>query len=302
MVTRTGLQQLLVSCVQMRSFQYVPSEVRVTFNQIHAHERVHGETTEADEEKSDQQRDEWPRCGVLTSIAEQDRSGNTSQQWEYETDQVCLRLSLSSVPLGVLVADLVGQVSTEEPDERSSGDHRQDDQAQLGELELETENNGRGVLCRGREGTNEDGVEGDDPEDVGEEGGLDGLDDGAPAQVPLEGDREKAEVVLVGAVTVPGVVQTGPNLTRAEGVDCTSSCISVLDPLDNNGGWIISRTEFVLRALPSCLGDEEDHRNPHNDTGARGDVVEPPPAEVNDNKRAGQADADNEQTLTSADE
>lgn len=212
---------------QLGSIQYVPSEVRVAFNQIHAHERVHGETTEADEEESDQQRDEWPRRGVLTSKAEQDRPGNTGQQWEYETDQMCLRLSLSSVALGVLVADLVGQVPTEEPDERGSGDHRQDDQPQLGELELETQNNGRGILCRGREGTDEDGVEGDDPEDVGEEGGLDGLDDGAPAQVPLEWDREEAEVVLVGAITVPGVVQAGPNLAGAEGVDCTSSCIYV---------------------------------------------------------------------------
>lgn len=60
MVTRTGLQQLLVSCFQIRSIQYVPGEVRVTFNQIHAHERVHGETTEADQEESNQQRDERP--------------------------------------------------------------------------------------------------------------------------------------------------------------------------------------------------------------------------------------------------
>lgn len=144
---------------------------------------------------------------------------------------MCLGLSLSSVALGVLVADLVGQVPTEEPDERRSSNHRQDDQPQLGELELETQNDGRGVLCRGREGTDEDGVEGDDPEDVGEEGGLDGLNDGAPAQVPLEWDREEAEVVLVGAVSVPGVVQAGTNLAGAERVDCTSSYISMLDPL-----------------------------------------------------------------------
>lgn len=227
---------MLVFCVQTRSIQYVPSEVRVTFNQIHAHERVHGETTEADEEKSDQQRDEWPRCGVLTSKAEQNWPGNTGEQGKYKTDQVCLGLSLSSVALGVLVADLVGQVPTEEPDEGGSSDHRQDDQPQLGELEFETQDDGRGVLCRGREGTDEDRVEGDDPEDVREEGGLNGLDDGAPAQVPLEWDREEAEVVLVGAVTVPGVVQTGPNLAGAERVDCTSSCISVLDQLDNKYG------------------------------------------------------------------
>lgn len=30
----------------------IPSEVWITFNQIHAHERVHGETTEANEEES----------------------------------------------------------------------------------------------------------------------------------------------------------------------------------------------------------------------------------------------------------
>lgn len=51
--------------------------------------------------------------------------------------------------------------------------------------------------------------------------------------MPLEWDRKEAEVVLVGAVSVPGVVQAGPNLAGAEGVDCTSSCISVLDPLDS---------------------------------------------------------------------
>lgn len=74
-----------------------------------------------------------------------------------------LRLSLSSILLGVLVADLVGQITTEEPYERCGCDHRQDDQAELGEFELEAENNGSSVLRRGRERADEDGVEGDDP-------------------------------------------------------------------------------------------------------------------------------------------
>lgn len=210
---------------------YLPSKVRVTFNQIHAHKRVHGQTTEANEEESNQKRDEWPRRGVLASKSKQDRPGNTSQQGEYQTDQVRLGLSPPPVFLGILVADLVGQVAAKEPDEGRGGDDGQDDEPQLGELELEAEDDGGGVLRRGREGADEDGVEGDDPEHVGEEGGLDGLDDGAPAQVPLEGDGEEAEVVLVGAVPVPGVVETGANLTGAEGEDGPSSCIFVLDQL-----------------------------------------------------------------------
>lgn len=144
-----------------------------------------------------------------------------------------LRLSLSSILLGVLVADLVGQITTEEPYERCGCDHRQDDQAELGEFELEAENNGSSVLRRGRERADEDGVEGDDPEDVGEEGGLDGLDDGAPAEVPLERNGEESEVVLVGAIAVAGVVETGPNLTGAQGEDRPSSCSSMLDAFRN---------------------------------------------------------------------
>lgn len=147
-----------------------------------------------------------------------------------------LRLSLSSVLLGVLVADLVGQITTEEPHERCGGDHRQDDQAELSEFELEAENDGSSVLRRGRERADEDGVQGDDPEDVGEEGGLDSLDDGAPAEVPLERNGEEPEVILVGTVPVAGVVETGPYLAGAQGEDRPSSCISMLDAFRNKNG------------------------------------------------------------------
>lgn len=135
-----------------------------------------------------------------------------------------LGLPPAAVALGVLVADLVGQVAAKEPDEGRGGDDGQDDEPELGELELEAEDDGGGVLGGGREGADEDGVEGDDPEHVGEEGGLDGLDDGAPAQVPLEGNREEAEVVLVGAVAVAGVVEAGAGLARAQGEDGPSGC------------------------------------------------------------------------------
>lgn len=156
-----------------------------------------------------------------------------------------MRLGLPPPPvaLGVLVADLVGQVAAKEPDEGRGGDDGQDDEPQLGELELEAEDDGGGVLGRGREGADEDGVEGDDPEHVGEEGGLDGLDDGAPAQVPLEGDREEAEVVLVGAVPVPGVVEAGARLAGAQGEDGPSGCIFVLDQF-----WgIVGTGDFAYR-------------------------------------------------------
>lgn len=142
-----------------------------------------------------------------------------------------MRLGLPppAVALGVLVADLVGQIAAKEPDEGRGGHHRQDDEPQLCELELEAEDDGGGVLGRGGEGADEDGVEGDDPEHVGEESGLNGLDDGAPAQVPLEGHREEAKVVLVGAVAVPGVVEAGAHLAGAEGVYRASSFVLVLD-------------------------------------------------------------------------
>lgn len=183
-----------------------------------------------------------------------------------------LGFSLSAVPLGVLIADLVCQVTTEEPYEWCGRNNRQDDEAQLGEFELETENDGGSVLCRGRERADEDGVEGDDPEDVGEEGGLDCLDDGAPAEIPLERNGEEAEVILVGAVSVPGVVETGAGLAGSEWKDRSSSCVSVLDLLQEqrqNG----SHTKFVLRTLPSSLRNKEDHSDPHNDTSSSGDIV-----------------------------
>lgn len=228
----------------------LPSLLGITLNHIDAHKCVHGQTTETDQEETEEYKEQRPLIRVVTSVTEQERSRNTSHKREDQADQVCLGLTLATVASSMPVGDLVSEVATKEPDKRRSHDNGQDDEAELVELELQAENDTRGVLLRGREGTDEDGVEGDDPEHVGEEGCLDRLGDGPAAVLPVSRDAEEAEVVLVGAVAVLGVLETRAGLTGAKGVNFLASCLCV--SLRNI--YVIAVNEQI-QYVPSSAGE-----------------------------------------------
>ena len=68
----------------------------------------------------------------------------------------------------------------------------------------------------------EEGVDGDDPENVGEDGGLEGFPDGAEGGAGLEAEGEDAEFGAVGARTVGDGVDAGACLAGCEKVDFLS--------------------------------------------------------------------------------
>lgn len=202
----------------------VPSVVGITLNEIHAHEGIHRQATETNQEKSTQQECKGSLIRILACIAEQQRSSNTSQQGESQADEMRLGLSLASIALGLPVGDLVGEETTKEPHKWRSHNDRKNHEAELVEVELQAKNNGRSVLLRSGQRADKDGVEGNDPGDVGEEGGLEGLGDGFPGEAPLGLDGEETKVVLVCAVTVLCVVQSWAVLAGADVVDLLASC------------------------------------------------------------------------------
>lgn len=134
-----------------------------------------------------------------------------------------LWLSLASIALSLPVGDLVGEETSKEPHEWRGHHDREDHEAELVEVELQAKNNSRSVLLRGGQRTNKDGVECNDPGNVGEESGLEGLGDGFPGQTPLGLDGEEAKIVLVRAVAVLCVVQAGSVLAWADVVDLLAS-------------------------------------------------------------------------------
>lgn len=205
----------------------IPSIVGITLNEIHAHESIYRQATEADQEEPDQQKGKRPLFGMLARVAEQQRPGDTSNQGEGETDEMRLGFALAPVLLSLPVRDLVGQVATEEPDEWRGDHDGQHHEAQLVEVELEGEDDGRGVLLRRGQRADEDGVERDDPQHVGEEGRFDGVDDRLAREAPLGLDVEDAEVVLVRAIAVLGVLQARTVLARTDGVNLLASCCTV---------------------------------------------------------------------------
>lgn len=194
-----------------------------------------------------------------------------------------LGLTATTVAAGVQVADPIGDVATKEPDKGTGDDDGDDGEAQSLKLPAGGDEQAGADLAGGSLHGDEDGVDDDDPKDVGEEGGAGSVPDGGRGQAPLVADVEDAKVGLVGARPVDGGVEAGTGLAGPQLVDLLAG--QLLDAAD-----------------PAGLGHKEHQQGEGKDADRRGDPVEEAPALVRHDHGRADAQADHDEALRRADE
>jgi hypothetical protein len=200
----------------------IPCKLGITLDQVNGEDGVGGQEAEADEEDGDEQDDARQGADVLADVAEEEAAGNTSAHGEDETEEMGLGLPATTVALGVHVRNEIGDVTAEDHDEWTGYDDGQDGKAELLKVPAGGDEDGGTDLAGGALDGDEEGVDGDDPEDVGEDGGLEGLPDGAEGGAGLEAEGEDAELGGKGTGAVGDGVEAGARLAGAEEVDFLS--------------------------------------------------------------------------------
>lgn len=204
--------------------RYSPGRSGIALDQIHREQCIRSQKRKPDQENSKQEHIDRHRIDVLRRISEQNRTKHATQQRNDQTQQMRLRLTNPAIPPRMPIRDLVRHEPTKEPHKRTRNDNRYHSQAQHLKLPTRSDEHRGADLAGGALRGDEETVDDDDPENVGEECRLEGLPDGVAGTVPFDGYGEDAKVGLVGTGPVSSHIEAGACLAWLEREYCLSSC------------------------------------------------------------------------------